>query len=184
MDALRLLTERSSEKKLNAPAPNQEQLDLIFQAALRAPDHGRLQPYRFIVIEKEKMQDFSELLKDAVQEFGLGEERLKKAENLATRAPMIIGVVAKLNPSIKKVPEWEQLLCAGCATYAIQLASNALGFQNVWLSGPWLDGAALREAFQCAAQDKIIGFVMIGSAEEKLEREKKTVNYNELVSYF
>ncbi len=129
MDALQLLTERSSEKKLNAPAPTPQQLDLIFQAALRAPDHGKLQPYRFIVIEQAKMNNFSELLKDAVQEFDLGEERLKKAENLATRAPMIIGVVAKLDTSIKKVPEWEQLLCAGCATYAIQLASNALGLR-------------------------------------------------------
>ncbi|WP_233112512.1 NAD(P)H nitroreductase [Aggregatibacter actinomycetemcomitans] len=184
MDALQLLTERSSEKRLNAPAPTPQQLDLIFQAALRAPDHGKLQPYRFIVIEQAKMNNFSELLKDAVQEFDLGEERLKKAENLATRAPMIIGVVAKLDPSIKKVPEWEQLLCAGCATYAIQLASNALGFKNVWISGPWLDGAALREAFHCSAQDKIIGFVMIGSTEEKAEREKKTVNCSELVSYF
>ena len=55
MDALKLLTERYSEKKLSAPAPNKDQLAQIFQAALRSPDHGRLQPYRFIVIEQDKM---------------------------------------------------------------------------------------------------------------------------------
>jgi len=154
----------------------------MFQAALRSPDHGRLQPYRFIVIEQDKMTELSRLLKSAVHELNLGEERLKKAENLATRAPMIIGVVAKIDPNIKKVPEWEQLLCAGCATYAIQLAANALGFKNVWVSGPWLDGSDLRQAFQCQSQDKIIGFLMIGSAEDKLEREKKTLNLDGLVS--
>ena len=181
MDALKLLTERYSEKKLSAPAPNKDQLTQMFQAALRSPDHGRLQPYRFIVIEQDKMTELSRLLKSAVHELNLGEERLKKAENLATRAPMIIGVVAKIDPNIKKVPEWEQLLCAGCATYAIQLAANALGFKNVWVSGPWLDGSDLRQAFQCDTSDKIIGFLMIGSAEDKLEREKKTLNLDDLV---
>ena len=181
MDALKLLTERYSEKKLSAPAPNKDQLAQIFQAALHAPDHGKLRPYRFVVIEEEKMTTFGGLLKSAVHELNLGEERLKKAENLAGRAPMVIGVVAKLDPTIKKVPEWEQLLCAGCAAYAIQLASNALGFKNVWISGPWLDGADLRKAFQCQSQDKIIGFLMIGSAEDKLEREKKTLNLDDLV---
>ena len=182
MDALKLLTERYSEKKLSAPAPDKHQLTQMFQAALRSPDHGRLQPYRFIVIEQDKMTELSRLLKSAVHELNLGEERLKKAENLATRAPMIIGVVAKIDPNIRKVPEWEQLLCAGCATYAIQLAANALGFKNVWVSGPWLDGSDLRQAFQCDTADKIIGFLMIGSAEDKLEREKKTLNLDGLVS--
>lgn len=181
MDALQLLIERSSQKKLCEPAPNQQQLNQIFQAALRAPDHGKLQPYRFVVIGKEKMTDFSELLKSAVHELNLGEERLKKAEGLAGRAPMIIGVVAKLDPNIKKVPDWEQLLCAGCATYAMQLAANALGFKNVWISGPWLEGSALRDAFHCETQDKIIGFILLGSGEEKLEREKKSLSLEEVI---
>ena len=171
MDALQLLTKRSSQKKLNEPAPNKQQLNQIFQAALRAPDHGKLQPYRFVVIEKEKMATFGDLLKSAVHELNLGEERLKKAENLAGRAPMVIGVVAKLDPTI-----------AGCATYAMQLAANALGFKNVWISGPWLEGSALRNAFRCEVQDKIIGFIMLGSGEEKLEREKKVLSLDDVVS--
>ena len=127
----------------------------------------------------------SDLISDAelnyISSF-LPDDRLKKAENLAGRAPMVIGVVAKLDPTIKKVPEWEQLLCAGCATYAMQLAANALGFKNVWISGPWLEGSALRNAFQCKAQDKIIGFIMLGSGEEKLEREKKVLSLDDVVS--
>ena len=68
MDALKLLTERYSEKKLSAPAPNKDQLAQIFQAALHAPDHGKLRPYRFVVIEEEKMTIFGGLLKSAVHE--------------------------------------------------------------------------------------------------------------------
>ena len=75
MDALKLLTERYSEKKLSAPAPDKHQLTQMFQAALRSPDHGRLQPYRFIVIEQDKMTELSRLLKSAVHELNLGEER-------------------------------------------------------------------------------------------------------------
>ena len=64
----------------------------------------------------------------------------------------------------------------------MQLAANALGFKNVWISGPWLEGSALRNAFRCEVQDKIIGFIMLGSGEEKLEREKKVLSLDDVVS--
>lgn len=171
MDALTLLTTRKSNKKLTAPAPNSEQLELILQAALHAPDHGKLKPYRFVVIEKDGLNKLEHLLKAAVEEFKLGEERLKKAENLAHRAPMVIGVVAKIDPNIAKVPDWEQMLSAGAATYAMQLAANAQGFDNVWISGKWVNGSALREAFGCGEDDRVIALLMMGTGQEKAERE-------------
>lgn len=185
MDALELLLNRRSEKKLTTPAPQGEQLQTILQAGLQAPDHGRLTPYRFVVIEKTGLEKLEQCFKDAVLEFGLGEERLKKAESLPKRAPMFIAVVAKLNPEIKKVPTWEQLLSAGCATYSIQLAANALGFANVWVTGNWVDGTALRQALNCSQQEKIIALLMLGTAEnqEKNERSSKSSNINNLVSY-
>ena len=163
MDALTLLTTRKSNKKLTAPAPNAEQLEQIFQAAMRAPDHGKLKPYHFVVMENDGLNKLETLLKAAVVEFDLGEEKLKKAENLAHRAPMVIGVVAKVDPTIAKVPGWEQMLSAGCATYGIQLAAQAQGFDNVWISGKWVNGTALREAFGCREQDRVIALVMIGT---------------------
>lgn len=183
MDALQLLTTRRSEKKLNAPAPNAQQLEQIFQAALRAPDHGRLQPYRFVVIEKQGLVRFRELLESAVHEFDLGEERLKKAESLSQRAPMVIGVVAKIDKNVKKVPAWEQMLTAGCATYAIQLAAKAQGFDNVWISGAWVEGTDLRQAFGCGEDDKVVALIMIGTSADKSEREHKAPEITEFVSY-
>ena len=133
MDALTLLTQRKSNKKLTAPAPSQVQLEQMFQAALHAPDHGKLEPYHFVVIQGTGLSKLESLLKAAVTEFDLGEERLKKAENFARRAPMVIAVIAKINHEVKKVPGWEQMLTAGAATYAIQLAGNALGFESFGL---------------------------------------------------
>lgn len=183
MDALQLLTSRRSEKKLIAPAPTSEELEQMFQAALQVPDHGHLQPYRFIVIENEGLERLEKLLKDVVFEFDLGEERIRKAENLAKRAPMVIGVVAKIRRDIEKVPAWEQMLTAGCSTYALQLASNALGYANVWISGKWVDGAELRSAFNCENSDKVIGLLMIGTAEEKIIRERKQLDTSHFVTY-
>ena len=97
MDALTLLTQRKSNKKLTAPAPSQVQLEQMFQAALRAPDHGKLEPYHFVVMQGTGLSKLEGLLKAAVSEFNLGEERLKKAENFARRAPMVIAVIAKIN---------------------------------------------------------------------------------------
>ena len=183
MDALTLLTTRRSNKKLTSPAPNKAQLEQIFQAALRTPDHGKLKPYHFVVIEKEGLNKFEALLKDAVIELNLGEERLKKAENLAHRAPMVIAVIAKIDPNIAKVPAWEQLITAGCAAYGIQLAANAQGFDNVWITGKWVNGNALRQAIGCREEDEIVALLMLGTAAEKTEREARTANLDEFVSY-
>lgn len=183
MDALTLLTTRRSNKKLTHPAPNREQLDIMFQAALRAPDHGKLQPYHFVVIEKDGLNQLETCLKDAVMEFKLGEERLKKAENLAHRAPMVIGVIAKTNPDVAKVPVWEQQLTAGAATYALQLAAHAQGFDNVWITGKWVNGSRLRQAFQCGEQDHIVALIMLGTAAEKPTKECRTEDVNRFVSY-
>ncbi|MGV6989669.1 NAD(P)H nitroreductase [Testudinibacter sp. P80/BLE/0925] len=182
MDALELLLSRRSNKKLVEPAPQGEQLDNILQAALHAPDHGRLTPYRFVIIEKEGRAVLERLLKSAVDELGLGEERKKKAEDVSHRVPMFIAVIAKINTDVPKVPGWEQMLTAGCATYAMQLAANAQGFDNVWVTGPWIDGAELRQAFGCEEQDKVIALVMMGTAEQKLEKAK-TYDLTEYVSY-
>ena len=85
-----------------APAPSQVQLEQMFQAALHAPDHGKLEPYHFVVIQGTGLSKLESLLKAAVTEFDLGEERLKKAENFAHRAPMVIAVIAKINHEVKK----------------------------------------------------------------------------------
>lgn len=185
MNILDLLLHRRSSKKFSDNAPTPEQIEQILKAGLRVPDHGRLKPYHFVVIEKSGMPQLRECLKSAVDEFGLSEEHLTKAEKLSTRAPMIIGVVAKLDHTIAKVPAWEQMLTAGCATYAIQLAANSLGFDTVWITNKWINGSALRAKFHCEENDKIIGLIMVGSPEdgEHINLAEKSENLDGFVSY-
>lgn len=183
MQALDLLLHRRSSKKFGDIAPTSEQLEQILQAGLRAPDHGKLKPYRFVVIEKSGMPQLCEHFKSAVEEFDMGEERLKKAEKLANQAPIIIGVVAKLDHTIAKVPTWEQMITAGCAGYGIQLAANALGFDTVWISNKWINGSSLRSAFGCQENDKIIGLIMLGSPLEGGIARTDAENLDGFVSY-
>lgn len=166
MDTLSLLQHRRSSKKFGDVAPNAEQLEAILKAGLRAPDHGRLKPYRFIVIEKSAMPTLQTHLEAAAHEFEMGEEGLAKAAKISQRAPLMLAVVAKISSDIAKVPAWEQMLSAGCATYAMQLAANAQGFETCWITNKWVNGSALRQACGCGEKDKIIALLMIGSPLE------------------
>ncbi|MDH2927036.1 nitroreductase [Lonepinella koalarum] len=183
MDALELLTTRRSNKKLVAPAPNKEQLEQIFQAALRTPDHGKLKPYRFVVIADKGLIKLANALTQVATDLNLDNKQFSKIDKICA-SPMVIAVVAKLDPKVDKVPEWEQLVAAGCATYGIQLAAQSLGFDNVWITGKWAGGDALRQTLNCTEQEKIVALLLIGTAEnEKLERDSKTADTQDFVSY-
>lgn len=171
-DSLELLTTRRSTKNLTAPAPDELQLDTILQAAGQVPDHGDLRPWRFVVIKSEAgMARFRQLLKDSVEHFNFGEEAMQKAERVGNMAPLVLAAVAK--PQAGK-PEWEQHLSAGCAVYAAQLAAKAQGFDNVWITGMWVNSPLLREAFACTEKEKIIALLMIGTATCHEDAPKNT----------
>ena len=166
MDILDLLQHRRSNKKFGEIAPSVEQVENMIKAALRAPDHGKMKPYHFVVIEKSGMPKLRECLASAAVEFNMDEKNAAKAEKLSGQAPMVIGIVAKIDHESPKVPAWEQIVSAGCATYAMQLAANAQGFETVWISKKWVEGSLLRETFGCRAGDKVIGLLLVGSPKE------------------
>lgn len=122
------------------------------------------------------------LLKAAAQELNLDKKQTAKAEKICGQ-PMVIAVVAKIDKTIEKVPDWEQMLTAGCATYSIQLAAQNLGFDNVWITGKWVEGSALRQAFECAPHDKVVALIMLGTATSQPDKEPKTVNPEKFVRY-
>lgn len=172
MNTLTLLTTRRSTKSLTTPAPDELQLDTILQAATQVPDHGDLTPYRFVVIHSEDGQNrFRQLLRDTVTQLNFGEESMKKAERVGNMAPMTVAVIC--TPKTGK-PEWEQQMTAGCATYAMQLAAKAQGFDSVWISGLWVNSPLLKDAFGCGEKDKIIGLIMLGTAVCSPDAPKNT----------
>lgn len=184
MDALTLLTTRRSVRDLREPAPDELDLETIFQAATQVPDHGGLTPWQFVVIEGEAAkQKFRKALEETVEQMKLGEEALKKVDKVTHLAPMIIAVIFKHNTNTPKPkPELEQMMSAASAAYAIQLASNALGYDNVWITGLWCGSPVLREAFGCGEKDKIIGLMMVGTAENNLPKEEKNTDLSQFVT--
>jgi nitroreductase len=166
MDALELLVNRRSASRLAEPAPAGEQLENILRAGLRAPDHGTLQPWQFFVIEGEGRERFSQLLEKGAVNAGQDDKAIDKARNAPFRAPLIIAVVAKCTPD-HKVPVWEQEMSAGCAVMAMQMAAVAQGFNGIWRSGALTESPVVRDGLQCREQDKIVGFLYLGTPQLK-----------------
>jgi len=166
MDALELLVNRRSASRLAEPAPVGEQLENILRAGMRAPDHGTLQPWHFFIIEGEGRDRFSHLLEQGAIAAGQDEKGIDKARNAPFRAPMIIAVVAKCQAD-HKVPVWEQEMSAGCAVMAMQLAAVAQGYNGIWRSGALTDSPVVRDGLSCGADDKIVGFLYLGTPQLK-----------------
>ncbi|PWC10309.1 NAD(P)H nitroreductase [Brenneria corticis] len=183
MDALELLLNRRSASRLTTPAPSGAALNNIIHAGMRAPDHGTLQPWRFFVIENEGLARFSALLSDAAQQAGMDEAGIEKARLAPFRAPLIITVVAHCaeNP---KVPRWEQVVSAGCAVQAMQMAALAQGFNGIWRSGAWTHHPLVREAFHCREQDDIVGFLYLGTPQLKASTKVTPLDSEKFVRYF
>ncbi len=183
MDALDLLVNRRSASRLAEPAPAGEALENILRAGMRAPDHGTLQPWRFIIVEKEGRERFSRLLEEAARDNQQDIKAIEKAAAAPFRAPMIITVVAHCEEH-HKVPRWEQLLSAGCAVMAMQMAAAAQGFNGIWRSGPWTDNARVRTAFGCREQDAIVGFLYLGTPQLKANTTVVAPDTAPFVRYF
>ena len=166
MDALDLLLNRRSASRLAEPAPAGEVRQNIINAGLRAPDHGALQPWRFVMIENQGLERFSQLLQAAAKQDQLDEAAIEKATKAPFRAPLIITVVARCEDH-PKVPRWEQEMSAGCAVMAMQMAALAQGFNGIWRSGALTESPVVRAGFECREQDKIVGFLYLGTPQLK-----------------
>lgn len=163
MDALDALNTRQSAKTYGDTAPSREQVAQVLQAAVRAPDHGRLRPWRFMIIEGEQRRKFGELLaasaKRRIPALSAGD--LQRERDKAMRAPMIIVTACKVVPGTK-VPDVEQVLAAGAATQNILLALHALGFAAAWKTGEAAYDPEVKKALGFAAEDHLVGFVYTG----------------------
>ena len=163
---LDFLTRRSSAARLVEPAPGGEQLDAILAAAMRAPDHARLRPWRFLCVSGERRADLGKLLVEALllRNPQADAAAQQKAANAPLRAPLVVVVIARLSEH-PKVPAIEQRLSAGCAAYGLLLAAEALGYAGIWRTGDAAFDRRLMEMMGLAANEEIVGFVYLGSRE-------------------
>ncbi|GAC31456.1 NAD(P)H nitroreductase [Paraglaciecola polaris] len=167
MDALNLLLNRSSHPRLQAPAPAGDELENIMQAALRAPDHACLSPWRFIVCEKKGLAKLGDIFEQAAIDADMTEKEIERAPELPKRAPMVIVAIAKYVEH-GKVPWVEQVASASCAVHAMQMAAVAQGFSGIWRTGSYAQNENVKTALGCAEQDEIVGFLYLGTPASEL----------------
>ena len=182
---LQFLERHSTPAKILVdPAPDDAQLRQIFQVALHAPDHGRLSPYRFITIRGDSRHALAEVFALAVKrrDPGVSEAYLKKQKDKPLRSPLIVVVVACLSDN-PKVPEIEQMLSAGAAAHSILLASNAMGFGSIMLTGDNAYDRSVCEALGLAANEKIISFIYLGTEKVELPHPVKPDIDNKISSW-
>ena len=163
MDALEALNTRATAKTYGETAPTKEQLAIVLQAAVRAPDHGRLRPWRFMIIEGDQRRKLGDLLAaSALRRIpGLSAGDLQRERDKALRAPLIIVVACRIVPGTK-IPVIEQILAAGSAAQNILLALHALGFVAAWKTGEAAYDPEVKRALGFAADDHLVGFIYTG----------------------
>ncbi|WP_370298329.1 nitroreductase family protein [Pontibacterium sp.] len=164
MDALELLHNRVSCPLLLEPAPTAEQMDNLFKAALRAPDHAALRPSRFLVVEGEQRDALGEIyLKAGLEDDPeLTEAKQTKLRNAPLRAPVVVVAVAHKTDH-PKVPFSEQLITVGCATHAMLYAAHAQGVGAMWRTGPMAYHPTVMAGLGLAENEEIVGFLYLGT---------------------
>lgn len=176
-ETLEFLRNRRSAKValLSAPGPTPAELDAILGCAARVPDHKRLVPWRFIVIEGDARRAFGEILARvlATEDKGPPSSMRLETERLRLlRAPTVVCAVSRVVPTVG-APEWEQILSCGAATFNLCLAANALGYGTCWITEWYAYSSGVRAALKLAENERVAGFVYIGTAKERQpERER------------
>ena len=165
-------------RALGEPGPAPDELDALLAAAIRVPDHGKLVPWRVLLIRGDTRRKFGEMLTQIRQrkEPDLAEAQLLKDRERYNFAPLIVAVIARIDVEHAKIPAQEQLLSAGFVAYNLLLGAQALGFGAQILTG-WAaydrDVAAL---LGLGDNERVVAFVHIGTAREAApERARPTL---------
>ena len=164
MDLFTAIDTRVSAARLDVPAPGPEHLDRILRAGVRGPDHGRIAPWRFVVLEGPTRDVLGDAMVEALKrkvpdcsEANLNAERAK-----AARAPMVLVVAAKVDRA-HKVPEIEQVMAVAAGVENMLLAANALGYGAMWKTGAAAYDPTVKTALGLDASDHIVSFLYLGT---------------------
>jgi nitroreductase len=150
-------------KTFTGPVPTREELAVLLTAAARTPDHGKLEPWRFIVLERPAMARLADLAERRARDLGLDDEKIAKGRGQFDAGQLAVVVVASPKSS-EKIPEIEQTLSAGAVCLALLNAATAAGWGANWLSG-WVayDRPFLTEGLGLASQEFVAGIVHIAT---------------------
>jgi thiosulfate/3-mercaptopyruvate sulfurtransferase len=168
---LDLIIGRRSAPALTTPAPTRDQLRTMLAAAVSVPDHGRLRPYRFVVVEGEARRRFGAALRDAAIAAGADAPTIAKAVRKPMFGPLQVAIISSPRPHAT-VPIWEQEATAALTGYAIELAASALGVGAAWKSGRHLDEEPVRRLLALGPGERLLGWVNLGTTTVSLKPER------------
>ena len=183
MDALENIILRNSPRKLALPMPSEDQMKLVYKAALRAPDHAWLRPSRFIQVTGDGITKLSDIFvnfaKEKLKEED--EQKLEKYKNAPFRAPMIIILVntVKEHP---KVPEIEQKLSTATAAQNIMLALNSMNYSCIWRTGKLAFNRDVQNDLGLNENQEILGYLYVGT-ETGVKKKIPELDIDDFVSY-
>jgi len=173
--ALSLLETRRSGKPrdLDAPGPSEQELAQILNIAARSPDHGKLSPWRFVIVGRDQRHALAALLRDALPEYDpeATEAHFAKETEFAHQAPVMI-VLVSAPVQDHKIPVWEQQLSCGAVGMNLLLAAHALGYVGGWITGWRAYSERVRRAF-CGEGERIAGFIFLGTPQSPLEERPR-----------
>lgn len=173
--------QRQSVGHLTEPAPNAEQLNFAFQAALTAPDHHRLKPTHFIVIESEQREAFGLLLANAFEDLGeIDVAQVERVKHHPFRAPLLVVAVTRFKDH-PKVPLFEQTLSTGATIQNFLLSLQAQGFSTMWRSGAVVESKVFKQNLGLDERDLISGIIYIGTAVKAIA-PRSEISSSEFVS--
>ncbi|MAE35106.1 MAG: nitroreductase [Oceanospirillaceae bacterium] len=162
MDAIRAITERVSVAQLTGPDITQEQKEVLFKAAMRAPDHAWMRPSRYLTIEGEAREELGKIFyKYQAGREVLSPEKAKKVKNMLLRAPLVIVGITHLEEH-PKVPRDEQLLSTGAGVQNMLNAAYAMGLGAIWRTGAMAECEGVRKALGLRPDDVITAFLYVG----------------------
>lgn len=173
--ALALLETRRSAKprELVGPGPSAEELDRMLTIAARAPDHGKLAPWRFVIVADDQRDALAAVLQEALAEENpeANDAHRRKEEEFAHYAGQLV-VLISAPVENHKIPVWEQQLSCGAAAMSLLLAAHSLGYVAGWVTG-WRAYSPTVTAAFCSPDERIAGFVFIGNAPRELEERPR-----------
>ena len=156
-----------------SPGPSEEELQKILRIALRVPDHGKLAPWRFVVVGKDQREQLAVLLHKALQaeDECAGPAHHEKEDQFARQGEALVVLVSSPIPG-HKIPLWEQQLSAGAAAMNLLTAAHAMGYVAGWITG-WRAYSPMVNAAFAGPGERIAGFIFIGSPGRDLEERPR-----------
>jgi len=186
MDMIDLLKRRRSVPPafLAGPGPNEAELETLLTIAARVPDHGKLQPWRFIVYAGEAREKASRIVEEAflTANPNADEGARKKEATRFSLAPLVIGVISTAAPHVK-IPLWEQELSSAAVCENLVIAASAMGYGASWLTGWYAYDTRVNASLGVRPGEKVAGFVHIGRPTETVPDRPRPA-LADIVSHF